>query len=189
METTNTATESKTTRVLDRDFVDAWAVRYSTAWQRHDVEAILDLCHENVSWEDPALPEPLTGRSEVRGFLDASFAAFPDFAAHVTGTHLIAPDAPRVVSPFEIEGTMLGDWKQFGFAATGAHFRIAGWDEWVFGGERLVQVTTCYDALGVARQLGLLPEAGTRMERQMARIQHIQAWFQRRRNRAGRRRS
>ena len=184
METTKTE-ETEMKPLLDPNFVDEWADRYSTAWQRHDVEAILDLCHENVSWEDPALPDPLTGRSEVRGFLDASFAAFPDFAAHVTGTHLIAPDAPRVVSPFEIEGTMLGDWKQFGFAATGAHFRIAGWDEWVFGGERLVQVTTCYDALGVARQLGLLPPAGSPMERQMARVQHIQAWFQRRRNLGG----
>jgi steroid delta-isomerase-like uncharacterized protein len=185
MQTATTARKTGSKDVLDRNFVDQWADRYTAAWRQHDVKAILDLCQEDVSWDDPALPQPLKGHCAVRGFLEASFAAFPDFAARTTGTHLIAPDAPRVVSPFEIEGTMLGDWKLFGFAATGAHFRIAGWDEWVFGGERLVQVRTCYDTLGVARQLGLLPPAGSRMERQMARMQHVQAWFQRRRNLGG----
>jgi steroid delta-isomerase-like uncharacterized protein len=182
METTTAVGRTEPARVLDRNFVDEWADRYTAAWGRHEVDAILDLCHDGVVWHDPALLQPLKGRNSVRGFLEATFAAFPDFTARVTGAHLIASDAPLVVSPYEIEGTMLGDWEQFGFAATGASFRISGLDEWVFGGDRLVHLTTYYDGLGVARQLGLLPPAGSRMERRMARMQHIQAWFQRRRN-------
>jgi hypothetical protein len=39
---------------------------------------------------------------------------------------------------------------------------------------------TYYDSLDMARQIGILPPAGSTAERAMARLQHLQARFQRR---------
>lgn len=62
-----------------------------------------------------------------------------------------------------------------GFAPTGRPLSISGVDEWTFRGELLCGYRTYYDTLDAARQLGIMPASGSRAERTMARLQHIQA--------------
>jgi hypothetical protein len=57
---------------------------------------------------------------------------------------------------------------------------IAGVDDWTFRDGLLCGYCTYYDTIDAARQLGIMPASGSRVERLMARLQHMQARLQRR---------
>jgi hypothetical protein len=78
-------------------------------------------------------------------------------------------------------GTMLGRLDGPGFAPTGARIDVQGVDDWTFRDDLMCRCTSYYDSLGLARQLGILPPAGSGAERALARLQGIQARWQRRR--------
>jgi ketosteroid isomerase-like protein len=158
-----------------------WAASYLAAWNRHDPEGIARYCTEDVVWNDPSLPAPAHGRAGARGFAEATFTAFPDFHVEAPEPALISAHGPRALGPYRITGTMLGPWEPSDVAPTGARIEVAGVDEWTFRGELMSRYTTYYDSLDMARQLGVIPPAGSGAERVMARLQHVQARFQRRR--------
>jgi steroid delta-isomerase-like uncharacterized protein len=175
------AVSIKTRDELDPEFVEDWANRMLEAFNGHDADAVAALCTEDVVWIDPSLSAPASGRPGVRAFVEATTRAFPDFNVEVTGSHLLATGEPRVFSPYRMTGTMLGGWEASNFAATGARISVAGVDQWTFRGELMCHYQTYYDSLDMARQLGILPQNGSRAERVMARLQHVQARFQRHR--------
>jgi hypothetical protein len=76
---------------------------------------------------------------------------------------------------------MQGPWEARGIAATGARVDIRGVDEWHFRDGLMDRYATYYDSIGMAQQMGLLPATGSGAERVMARLQPLQARFQRRR--------
>jgi steroid delta-isomerase-like uncharacterized protein len=165
---------------LDPQFVEEWATRYLESWNAHDEDAVVSMCTEDVVWNDPALSEPAHGREGVRAFLRATVRAFPDFHVEETGSHFLSGAEPRVLSPYRMTATMLGDWEGSNIAATGARISVVGVDEWTFRDELMCHYNSYYDSLDMARQLGLLPPVGSGVERAMARLQHVQARFQRR---------
>jgi steroid delta-isomerase-like uncharacterized protein len=168
-------------QTLDLGFVEDWGRRYLEVWNAHDADAVAAFCTEDIVWSDPGLPEPVTGRSGVRAFVQATAQAFPDFHVEELEPPFLSPAAPRVLSPYRMTGTMLGDWEPSGLAATGAHIDVVGVDDWTFRDGLLSRYSTHYDSLGMARQLGILPSVGSVGERLMARAQHLQARVQRRR--------
>jgi steroid delta-isomerase-like uncharacterized protein len=168
---------------IDPKFLEEWAASYLAAWNGHDPEGIALLCTEDVVWIDPALAAPAHGRAGVRGFAEAMFTAFPDFHVEEPGPAFISTHGPCALGPYRLTGTMLGPWEPSNFAPTGARIEVAGIDEWTFRDELMSRYTTYYDSLDMARQLGVLPPAGGGAERAMARLQHVQARFLRRRAR------
>jgi steroid delta-isomerase-like uncharacterized protein len=170
---------------LDREFVDDWARRYLGAWNAHDPDAVASLCTDDVVWTDPSLAAPAHGRAGVRAFVTATARTFPDFHVEESEPPMLSATEPRALSRYAMSGTMLGDWEASNFAATGAPISVAGIDEWTFCGELMCGYTSYYDTVDLARQLGVLPAAGSAAEHLMARVQHVQARVQRRR--AGRR--
>jgi hypothetical protein len=76
---------------------------------------------------------------------------------------------------------MTGAFAPANVASTGARMTFEGVDEWTFEDGLLSHYRTYYDTIGVARQLGILPATGSRVEKLMARLQHFQARGQRRR--------
>ena len=116
-------------------------------------------------------------------FAEMTGRAFPDFHIDKTAPQCIVPGSPaRVLAPYRASGTMLGPMDLF--APTGRKMSVAGVDQWTFRGELLRGYYTYYDTLDVTRQLGIMPASGSRAERVMARLQHAQAWVQRRAARA-----
>jgi steroid delta-isomerase-like uncharacterized protein len=176
------STTEVTTRELEPEFVEDWAQRFLDSWNALDGRAVASLCTEDITWRDPALPESVWGRDGVREFVETTGQAFPDFHITETDSHYLRPGSGRVLTPYRMTGTMLGPMEPFG--PTGRKLTMDGVDDWTFRDGLLCAYATHYDTIEVARQLGVLPAAGTAAERIMARLQHVQARFQRRAGRA-----
>jgi steroid delta-isomerase-like uncharacterized protein len=171
---------TKTRPPLDPSFVEEWGKRYLEAWNSLDADGVAALCTEEVTWSDPGYPEPLRGRDQVRAFVRATERAFPDFRVEELGRPHISAQEPIVLARYRMTGTMLGTWEYTNLAPTGRRIEVLGVDEWTFTRELLSGYRTYYDSLDMARQLGVLPPAGSRVDRAMARFQHLQARLQRR---------
>jgi steroid delta-isomerase-like uncharacterized protein len=159
-----------------REFADELLER----WNAHDVDGVAALAAEDVVFVDPALPEPAVGRQAMRDTVSSALAAFPDFRLERIGDPLIAAEEGIVVVRFRMMGTMRGDWKSANVAATHRRMDIRGIDEWIVGDGLLRSCVAHYDSTEAARQLGMLPPEESLTNRAMMRMQHVQAWFQRR---------
>lgn len=58
--------------------LEATIDRYSSAWNRHDVEGILALHTEDSVFENHTSGGLATGKAEIRKLLEGVFATFPD---------------------------------------------------------------------------------------------------------------
>ncbi len=171
---------TETSSKLDPSFVEDWGRRYLDAWNSLDADAVAALCTEDVVWDDPGLPEPARGREGVRAFVRATERAFPDFYVEELGRPHLSAEEARVLGRYRMTGTMLGPWEYTNLAPTGRRIEVLGVDEWTFTGELMSGYRTYYDSVAMARQLGVLPPVGSGADRAMARLQHLQARFQRR---------
>ena len=165
---------------VDPAFLDDWRARYLAAWITHDVEGIVSACTEDVVWDDPALPETYHGHPGVRKFITATFRCFRICASRSSGRST-SPTRPKVLVPYRLTATMRGPWEPTDIAPTGRRISFEGIDEWEFRGERMCRYNTKYDLLDVARQMGVIPPQGSGADKLMTRLQHLQAYFQRRR--------
>src|SRR6202035_2923480 len=158
---------------IDRAFLTDWAARFLDAWNALDGEAVASLCTEEVEWSDPSTPEPFIGRGGVLEFVEMTGRAFPDFHVTETAPPYSLPDCPRVLSPYQMTGTMLGPMNAF--APTGRRISVEGVDDWTFKDGLLDRYYSYYDTIDVARQLRIMPQSGSRAERLLARLQRAQA--------------
>jgi steroid delta-isomerase-like uncharacterized protein len=172
-----------TTTAIDRGFLTDWAAKFLDAWNALDGRAVASLCTEEVVWSDPSTPEPFIGRTGVLEFVEMTRRAFPDFHVTETAPPYFLPDCTRVLGPYQMTGTMLGPMNAF--APTARKISVSGVDEWTFKDGLLDRYYSYYDTIDAARQLGIMPQSGSRAERLMARLQHGRARLQRRQAQAG----
>jgi ketosteroid isomerase-like protein len=138
-----------------------------------------ELVTEDVVWADPALPEPARGIIQVQEFMRASFLAFPDLHFSEPDPPVIASDADLVLWMWHMKGTNRGAIDPPGFAATGRPIAVDGVDRWIMRDGRIVRYRAFYDMNDLARQLGIVPAAGSRAERGMVTLQRFQARLRR----------
>ncbi len=172
----------ETAAILDPEFLDGWSRRWLAAWNTQEIEAIVAMCSEEITIEDPALPEATHGHPGIRAFALDTFETFPDL--RLEGLEPPCPSRAGVgaLFPYRFTGTMSGHWQPLDIAPTGAGVDFCGVTQWRFRGERLSHWGTIYDNLEVARQMGLMPRQGGPADPLLLRLQHLQAWFQRRAN-------
>lgn len=129
-----------------------------------DVDGIVALSHANVVIEIVALDLVVHGRDALRATFAEIFGSIEDLA--------FEPQSIRDCG----DGVAVGEWRLRGrFAGgtfqgiepTGRRVELRGIDvmEWRDG--QLVRNTIYYDATAFARQIGLLPPAGSRADRAM----------------------
>jgi steroid delta-isomerase-like uncharacterized protein len=159
-----------------RDF----AARYTAAWNDCDTHSMAELVAEDVVWADPALPEPARGIHEVQEFMRTSFRAFPDLHFGEPDPPALAVSGDVVLWAWYMEGTHLGAIDPPGFAPTGKRLRVEGVDQWTMRDGRIALYRAFYDMNDLARQLGIVPPAGSPAERGMVALQRLQARFARR---------
>jgi len=153
---------------------------YVEAWNACDTDAMAGLVTEDVIWADPALPVPARGIGELQEFMRVSFRAFPDLTFGEPDPPGLALSGDQVMWAWFMEGTNLGEIDPPGFSATGRRMRVEGIDHWVMRDGRIARYRAFYDMNDLARQLGIVPGPGSRMERGMVAMQRLQARFSRR---------
>ena len=159
-----------------RDFVD----RYVAAWNSCDTEAMAGLITEDIVWADPALPEPARGIAAVQDFMRVSVVAFPDLRFDEPDPAVLAVNGDDVLWGWRMQGTHRGAIDPPGFAPTGRRMEVEGVDHWAMRDGRIARYRAFYDMNEVARQLGIVPAAGSGAERGMVALQRLQARFARR---------
>ena len=158
----------------------AFTRAYVEAWNACDTDAMAGLVTDDVIWADPALAAPARGVAELQEFMRASFRAFPDLTFGEPDPPGLAVSDDQVMWAWFMEGTNRGGIDPPGFSPTGRRMRVEGIDYWVMRDGRIARYRAFYDMNDLARQLGIVPEAGSRMERGMVAMQRLQARFRRR---------
>jgi steroid delta-isomerase-like uncharacterized protein len=128
--------------------------RLTDAWNSHNPDAVAR-CYapDAVSW-DVTLSEPLHGRTAIRNAAAMYLRAFPDIRFEI---RRVACDSDVVCEEWRATGTHTGDL--MGLAATGRRVKSIGCNVMLLGASGSIEAETTYwDAAGLYRQLGALPE-------------------------------
>jgi steroid delta-isomerase-like uncharacterized protein len=157
---------------LDPAFLDDFAHRWLDAWNRLDGQALAALCTDDIEFYDPAIGT-VHGRPAVAEWVRTCARAFPDCKFEETEPAYLSRDRPKAISPWRMVGTNTGPLDPPGFAPTGKPFVVDGVDHWWFRDGLVERYRADYDLNGALRQLGLVPQAGSRGEKTLVVIQRF----------------
>lgn len=121
-------------------------------YNKGDYAAIGELVSEEFVGHDPTAPEPVRGREGLRAYVEMLRTAFPNF--HLRIDDQIAEGdtvAVRWTATGRHEGEMLG------IPATGRDVYVTGQTIGRVEGGRSTEDWMSWDALGLMRQLGVIP--------------------------------
>jgi hydroxyacylglutathione hydrolase len=122
----------------------------------------------------------MTAPGDIRAFLGELFGAFPDLQYELLD--VTAADG-RAAVRWRARGTFAGPGAFQGFRANGARLEMEGCDVLTVNGEDKIERLDAYlDSGDVARQLGLLPPAGSRAEARLTQLANARtrarSWIQ-----------
>jgi len=154
--------------------------RLHDAANRHDADLVAELCAEHVVWKDPAATHPLLGREAVRQFhAQMMFRAIPDVTLEILDGPYMSECGVRVAARVLISGTMTGPLCPPGFAPTNTWIEFETAEFSTIEGGLLAQHTVIMDMLGLARQIGAVPAAGSVADRAIVQLQRVHAFLTR----------
>jgi steroid delta-isomerase-like uncharacterized protein len=130
------------------------------ALSRRDLDTAMKFNTDDAVDDFVAIGE-FRGRLAIRRFFDELLAAFPDFDIAVD--RIVGDDSAAVVQ-WHAAGTFSGGKFQ-GIEPTGKRVQIRGVDVMEFAEGRYVHNTIYYDGASFARQIGMLPRAGSGAEK------------------------
>jgi steroid delta-isomerase-like uncharacterized protein len=122
------------------------------AWNRGDVDGVLDWYDDEIVWNNVALEEVYRGKAAVGEFLTRLFTALPDLE-FTMGSTVVRGD--RIAEEWTIRGTHLGTF--LGVPATGRRLEIPGVSLLTMRDGKFLRDDFYFDAAGMLRQAGLLP--------------------------------
>ena len=147
--------------------------RYLAAWNSHDPAEVAACATEDVVWISPALREPAQGRAGVAALVASTATAFPDYEFTAPAPWAIADDGLTVYVPWRMTATNTGPFEPPGYAPTGRSVDLNGIDVWRFRGGLIWRYEAVYNYSVIARQLGLTPPRGGRLEALAVRAQRV----------------
>ena len=119
------------------------------AWNSHDVEKFTPLFTDDAVYEDVTFGEVNHGSAELRKFAASFFEAVPDMRMELMGSSV---ENGHGTIEWRLSGTDKGVYK------TGKKFSIRGASIIDVRGGRISRNLDFYDAAGIMRQVGLLPQ-------------------------------
>jgi hydroxyacylglutathione hydrolase len=134
---------------------------YFDAIARRDVEAMAALWAPDGEEHIAGLVDTV-GPNGVRAYFAEVFAAFPDFAIEVRST---VTEGDRSAVHWTASATHLGSL--WGVAPTGARVDLEGIDMLRVRDGRIVRNDAVLESMSIARELGLLPPAGSPSEQRL----------------------
>ena len=120
------------------------------AWASRDVEKILNLYSDDCVWEDLAIGKVMSGKEEIRSFLNEWFTAFPDNTLATTSS--FTSGHSQCVEWIN-SGTHKGDFLDF--PATGKAFSVRGASVIELSAGKIIRVSDYYDMASLLKQLGI----------------------------------
>jgi glyoxylase-like metal-dependent hydrolase (beta-lactamase superfamily II)/predicted ester cyclase len=145
------------------------AKRYFTALTAHDLNAAV------ACWKPGAIDRLVGGQDLVspdgiRAYFGELFAAFPDFELEVVE---LTTARNRTAVRWRAHGTFAGPGTFQGFAPNHARVAIEGCDVITVADDLIVHNDAYIDSGDLARQLGLLPAAGSPAEARLTRLANV----------------
>jgi steroid delta-isomerase-like uncharacterized protein len=153
-----------------RDFADRWQV----AWNSRRPEEVTALCTDDVVWDDPLTEQPERGKAAVSAYLETAWRTFPDLEFTWPEGPFCSFDGTKLACHWRVTGTMLGPAAP-GFAPTGKSVEADGVDLLELRDGLVCNYVGFFDARGMAQQIGVLPQAGSRAERLAVALQRLGA--------------
>jgi steroid delta-isomerase-like uncharacterized protein len=150
-----------------REFVQRWL----EAWNSHEADRLLALMTDDIEYRDDSWHKTMRGHTDVREFLEATWRATPDMTFELLAGPYVIPGEPRAAFHWRGWGTHTGLLDPPGFAPTGRRWELDGVDFHEYRDERVCKLRIAFDMMSASRQLGLMPEAGSRAERALAMAQ------------------
>lgn len=134
---------------------------FINAQNRHDIASLGQLVAENVSYWDPGLPAPITGRQAVENYFAEGWKSFPDTTIRLLNR--IATE-DQLVEELEWSGTHQGPINipgmppipPTGKRASGKAVSVARLKE-----GKIVSANVYYDNMSFMAQLGLMKPPGS----------------------------
>lgn len=139
------------------ELIDGW----EAAWSGKEREAFDAVCHEDIHYEDPLVPEPIDGPAAVAAHAARLWAAFPDarlqsLGGRLTDGHYVAAPSKLLATHRESLGGLPAT-NRFIVVPCIFYCELAPQE----GGPMLMRVRTFFDVYDAAVQLGVLPGRGT----------------------------
>lgn len=139
---------------------------YEQMWNKRNLDVIEDWIAPNFVGHYSGLPDDVHGVDGFRATIEMLLEAFPDL--RLTVEDMVARD-DKVVTRFSIRGTHLGELD--GYAPTGATVTIQAMGIETYAEGKCIEEWVWFDDLKLARQIGVLPNPGTRTDG-MGRLVH-----------------
>lgn len=145
------------------------AKRYFTALAAHDLDGAI------ACWQPGAIDRfvgqrDLIAPDGVREYFGELFAAFPDFAFEILD---LTSYRTRTAVRWRARGTFAGPGQFMGFAPNGATIDLEGCDVVTVTGDLISHNDAYVDSMDIARQLGLLPAAGSAGDARLRRLANL----------------
>jgi steroid delta-isomerase-like uncharacterized protein len=167
-------TSEMTARPLDLNMLEDFAGRWHDAWNRHDADAVADLCTEDVELSEPSVRDG-RGRAALVAWVRGLDRAFPDYRFEAPEPPYPSTDRPAAIVPWRMTATNTGPIEPPGFAPTGRRMVLEGVDHWWFRDGLVERVRVIYDLTGASQQLGLAPMPGSAPEKAFVMLQRAAA--------------
>jgi steroid delta-isomerase-like uncharacterized protein len=161
------------TAEVDQAWVEDFAKRWEAAWNSHQPERVLELMTEDIVYDDSAWPTTMRSHDDVRAFLDWVWRAMPDLNFETVDGPFLIPGQPKAAFYWKGTGTLTGPLDPPGFAPTGARLEFEGGDFQEYRDGRVARLRIVLDMMDVGRQMGLLPKAGSQVEKAGAAAQRL----------------
>jgi steroid delta-isomerase-like uncharacterized protein len=161
------------TQDLDQAWVEEFAGRWGAAWNSHEPERVLELMTDDIVYDDSAWPTTMRGHGDVRRFLESAWTAMPDLCFEMVDRPYLMPGTRKAAFYWKGSGTHTGPLDPPGFAPTGKRLEFEGADFHEYRDGRVCRLQIVFDMMDVARQMGMLPKAGSQVEKAGAAAQRL----------------
>lgn len=125
-----------------------FCLRWGTAWNDHDGDAVAALCADDLIYDEPALGETAHGPDSIRQFVNETADQFPDYSFTPTGLYGEVSRRALLVA-WHFSGTLAG---------TDHRVEFHGDDRLELREDGLIHAYRClYDYKGVLDQIAAAP--------------------------------
>jgi hydroxyacylglutathione hydrolase len=152
------------------------ARRYFGALSEHDLDEAA-ACWKPGSLDRLVGQQDLVAPEGIRAYFGALFEAFPDFRLEILDC---TTARGRTAVRCRATGTFAGPGSFQGFEPNGARLELEGCDVLTVAGDQIIHNDAYIDTGALARQLGVLPPAGSPAELRLARLANLRTRVQRR---------